>query len=158
MSEQLWTVPDWTIFCKKQKSRRIGNYNNTLSDLIDVIWNVNSSALGCGFKTKNEFWIVAIAYYGVLSTKTKKSIRAKIWPLLPTGDGLFLFTKEFRNYTKENLPVQYFGSNVFSNGLIFARSLLDCHIFSALSIDAHIGYSKSHKAIWLCSHKAKLWP
>ena len=36
--------------------------------------------IGCGFKTKNEFWIVAIAYYGVyMSTKTQKSIPAKIW-------------------------------------------------------------------------------
>ena len=40
-------------------------------------------------------------------------------------------------------------ANFSQNGLFFARSLLDCHIFSTLSVDTHIGYSKSHKAIWL---------
>ena len=121
-------------------------------------WTDMAWLLGCGFKTKNEFWIVAIAYYGVyMSTKTKKSIPAKIWPLLPTWVGLFLFTKEFRNYTKENLPVQYFGSNVLMNGLIFARSLLDCHILSALSVNTYIGYTKSHKAIWLYGFMAMIW-
>ena len=35
-----------------------------------------------------------------------------------------------------------------TNGLIFARSLLDCHIFNDLSIDIHTGYPKSHKATW----------
>ena len=74
-----------------------------------------------------------------------------------SGKGLFLFTKEFQNYTKENLPVQYFGSNFLINGLIFARSLLDCHIFNALSVDTHIGYSKSHKAIWLYGFMAIIW-
>ena len=69
--------------------------------------------------------------------------------MLGETKGLFLFTKEFQNYTKANLPVQYFGSNFLLNGLIFAKSSKDCHIFSTLSIDTHIGYSKSHKAIWL---------
>ena len=38
------------------------------------------------------------------------------------------------------------GHNFSQNGLIFARSSLDCQIFSALSVDTHIGYPKSHKA------------
>ena len=96
-------------------------------------------------------------FFVYMSTKTKKSITAKIWVLLPTGVGLFLFTKEFRNYTKKNLPVQYFGSNLLINGLIFARSSLDCHIFSTLSVNTHIGYSMSHKAIWLYSFIAIIW-
>ena len=40
------------------------------------------------------------------------------------------------------------GHNFSQNGLIFAKSSLDCHIFTTLSIDTHIGYLKSHKAIW----------
>ena len=56
-----------------------------------------------------------------------------------------LFTKESQKYTKENLPVQYFGSSFSMNGLIFARSSLNCHIFSTLSVDNHVGYPKSHK-------------
>ena len=48
---------------------------------------------------------------------------------------LFLFIKEFRNYTKENLPVQCFGSYFSINGLIFARPSLDCNIFNALSVN-----------------------
>ena len=74
-----------------------------------------------------------------------------------TWVGLFMFTKEFRNYTKENMPVQYFGSSLLMNGLIFARSSLDCHIFNTLSVDTHIGYSKSHKAIWLYGFMAIIW-
>ena len=57
----------------------------------------------------------------------------------------------------KNLSVQYFCSNLSINGLIFARSSLDCHIFSTLSIDTHNGYSKSHKAIWLYGFKAIIW-
>ena len=55
------------------------------------------------------------------------------------------------------MSVQYFGSNLSRNGLIFARSSLDCHIFSTLSIDTHLGYSKSHKAIWLYGFMAIIW-
>ena len=114
-----------------------------------LLGSVCTRTVGCGFKTKNKFWIVAIAYYSVyMSTKNNKLIPAKIRSLLPTWVSLFLFTKEFQNYTKENLPVQYFDSNLSMNDLIFARSSLDCHIFSALSVDTHIGYSRSHKAIW----------
>ena len=68
-----------------------------------------------------------------------------------------LFTKEFQKYTKENLPVQYFCSNLSTNGLIFARSSLDCHIFYTLSAYTHIGNSKSHKAIWLYGFMAIIW-
>ena len=55
--------------------------------------------------------------------------------------------KGISKYTKENLPVQCFCCSLSTNGLIFARSSLDCHIFSALSIDTHIGYSKSHMSM-----------
>ena len=50
-----------------------------------------------------------------------------------------------------------FGHNFSQNGLLFARSSLDCHIFSTLSVNTHIGYSKSHKAIWLYSFIAIIW-
>ena len=68
-----------------------------------------------------------------------------------------MFTKEFRNYTKENMPVQYFGSSLLMNDLIFARSSLDFHIFSTLSVDTHLGYSNSNKAIWIYGFMAIIW-
>ena len=122
--------------------------------------STNKAGLSSRVWLQNQKWVLNCgpSDYGVyMSTETKKSIPAKIWPLLPTWVGLFMFTKEFRNYTKENMPVQYFGSSLLMNGLIFARSSLDCHIFSALSVDTHIGYTKSHKAIWLYGFMAIIW-
>ena len=68
-----------------------------------------------------------------------------------------MFTKEFQKYTKENLPVRYFCSNLSTDSLIFARCSPDCHIFSAVSVDTHIGYSKSHIAIQLYGLMAIIW-
>ena len=69
-----------------------------------------------------------------------------------------LFTKEFQQNTKENRPVQYFSSILSTNGLFFARSSLDYHIFSALSIDTHTINPKSHQATWLYGFDTAIKP
>ena len=98
-------------------------------------------------KIKSWLGFVAHHFYGtVLCVESGFQIRLNIGCIWSVQKWLFMFTKEFQKYTKENMSVQYFGSNLSRNGLIFARSSLDCHIFSALSIDTHIGYPKSHKA------------
>ena len=64
-------------------------------------------------------------------------------------------------YTKENMPVERFGSHFLQNGLINLISLPACHIFNAFSVDTHIGYRNSHKAIWPYSHNGQnmaIWP
>ena len=104
-------------------------------------------ALGRVKKTKSWLGFVADHFYGtVLCVESGFQIRLNIGCIWSVQKWLFMFTKEFQKYTKENMSVQYFGSNLSRNGLIFARSSLDCHTFSALSIDTHIGYPKSHKA------------
>ena len=77
-------------------------------------------------------------------------------PNLPTA--IFILRGKSEKYTKENMPVERFGSHVSHNGLINLISWPVCHIFIALSRDTHIGYSHSHNAIWLYSHMAELWP
>ena len=49
-------------------------------------------------------------------------------------------------------------SNLSMNGLIFARSSLDCHIFSFLSVDTHTRYPKSHEATWLYGFNTAIKP
>ena len=114
--------------------------------------------LGWVKKTKSWLGFVACHFYGtVLCVESGFEIRLSIGCIQSTQKWLFMFTKEFQKYTKENLPAQYFGSNLSRNGLIFARSSLDCHNFSTLSIDTHLGYSNSHRAIWLYGFMAIIW-
>ena len=72
-------------------------------------------------------------------------------PNLPTA--IFILRGKSEKYTKENMPVERFGPQFSHNGLINLISWPVCHIFIALSVDTHIGYSHSHK-----SHMAELWP
>ena len=60
-------------------------------------------------------------------------------PNLPTA--IFILRGKSEKYTKENMPVERFGSHVSHNGLINLISWPVCHIFVALSVDTHVGYS-----------------
>ena len=80
-------------------------------------------------------------------SKMHRFLRIRIWSL----------QRNFQKLRGENWFFLPFGHNFSQNGLIFARSPLDCHIFSTLSVNTHIGYSKSHKAIWLYSFIAIIW-
>ena len=69
---------------------------------------------------------------------------------LPTAN--FILRGKSEKYTKENVLVERFGSPF---NLI---SLPDCYILNVLSTDTRISNIQSHKAIWLHSQMAKLWP
>ena len=96
-------------------------------------------------KTNSWLGFVARHFYGtVLCVESGFEIRFNISCIWNTQKWLFLFTKEFQIYTKENRPVQYFCFNLSTDGLIFTRSSLDCHIFRSFSVDTNIGYQMSH--------------
>ena len=50
----------------------------------------------------------------------------------------------------ENIQAEHYGSHFSQNGLINLNFLPECHIFIALSVATHIGYSK----LWLYGHMA----
>ena len=75
---------------------------------------------------------------------------------LPTAK--FFLRGKSEKYTKENMLVERFGSHFSQIGPFNLISWQDCYIFNALSTDTHISNIQSHKAIWLYSHMAKLWP
>ena len=63
----------------------------------------------CNYTKKIQFFVQYFGY-GLIFARCMVSIcllKTKNL-LLPTSIGLFLFTKEFRNYTEENLPVQLY--------------------------------------------------
>ena len=66
-------------------------------------------------------------------------------PSLPTA--IFILRGKSEKYTKEIMPVERFGSHLSQNGLINLNSLPECHIFVALSVATHIGYTKRHMTI-----------
>ena len=66
----------------------------------------------------------------------------------------FNHTKEIPKYSKENMPVERFGSDFSQNGTINSISKQDCHILNDLSVDTHIGNSQSHMTIWVYDHIA----
>ena len=80
-------------------------------------------------------------------SKMHRFLRICIWSL----------QRDFPKLRGGNWFFSSFGHSFSQNGLIFARSSLDCQIFSPLSVNTHIGYSKSHKAIWLYSFIAIIW-
>ena len=56
------------------------------------------------------------------------------------------------------MPAKCFGSHFSQSGQINLISSPECHIFIALSMDTHIGYSNSHIAISLYGRIAIILP